>query len=74
MEVRWQLVTVTFRVARRLPRAKLVFRQMASSRDSMRQLLIRTFSQQSGSMPSEYPFWMVTPRMSTSPQPRRLML
>ena len=69
-----QSVTIRFSVDRRAPRARLVLATMASSRDSMRHLAIRTLRQQSGSIPSEYPFRMVTPWMSTLSQPRRLML
>jgi hypothetical protein len=56
-------------VDRRTPRAKLALATIASSRDSMRQLAIRTFLQQSGSIPSEYPFRIVTPTISTLSQP-----
>ena len=71
---RAQSVTSTFSVDPRTPRAKLALATIASSRDSMRQLAIRTFVQQSGSIPSEYPFRIVTPTISTLSQPRRLML
>lgn len=68
-----QLVTVMFSVRTFSPKAGDDFRQMASFTDSMKQLAIRTFWQQSGSMPSLYELAIVTPSISTSRQPSRLM-
>src|SRR2546421_8003101 len=47
-----QFVIVTFSVAIRRPRARLVLRQIASSAESMEQSEIRTSREQSGSIPS----------------------
>ena len=71
---RAQSVTRRFSVDPRTPRARLALATIASSRDSILQLAIRTLRQQSGSIPSEYPFRIVTPTISTLSQPRRLML
>ena len=67
-----QFVTSTSSVTPRSPRRKLVFRQSASSSDSMSQLAMRTRRQQSGSMPSAWASRIVTPSTSTSSQPPRL--
>src|SRR6266478_5390958 len=73
-EVSTQLVTVTCSVARKYPNEGLALGTIASSHDSMKQLAMRTWRQESGSIPSQYPLRMVTPVISTKSQPSRLML
>jgi hypothetical protein len=61
-----QLLTVTNCVASRSPIAPLAFRQIASSIDSTKEFEIRTFREQSGSMPSAQPPRISIPSMTTS--------